>query len=246
MQLTSGYFKATRHPWSCLVFVLPLLLAYELGILALGLDEPQLMRNGADAWLRWVLATLGLRHLLWAPCLLLAVLTIWHLCVRDQRPGDSVGLWMGMTVESVLFALMLWGGCHALGPVLQHLGVQLTSGQQQPDPAMLQLLCFVGAGIYEETLFRLLLFSCLRWVLLRIEIPWPGAALSRRWYQRSYSRRLTTSGHTAKNFSRLCLRFAPPPDCISCCFTAGGASASPWALMPATTSWWDCSPRFDA
>ena len=177
MQLANSYFKATRHPWACLVFVLPLLLAYELGVLALGLEQPEQMRNGADAWLRWVLATLGLRHLLWAPCLLLAVLTIWHLCVRDQRPGDSVSLWIGMTVESVLFALMLWGGCHALGPMLQRLGVQLAAGQQQPEPAMQQLLCFVGAGIYEETLFRLLLFSCLRWVLQRIEIPWPGAGV---------------------------------------------------------------------
>ena len=35
-----GYFASTRHPWPCLLFVLPLLVAYEAGVLMLG---------GADA-----------------------------------------------------------------------------------------------------------------------------------------------------------------------------------------------------
>jgi membrane protease YdiL (CAAX protease family) len=42
---------------------------------------------------------------------------------------------------------------------------------------MQQLLCFIGAGIYEETLFRLVLYSGLRWLLLRVEVPWPGPGM---------------------------------------------------------------------
>jgi hypothetical protein len=176
MQPASGYLRATRHPWACLVFVLPLLIGYEVGVLSLGLEEPNVLRNGADAWLRWILGSLGFHHLIWTPSLLLAVLLIWHFCTWEKRPGDSVGLWIGMAVESVIFALMLWSCCHFLSPALRQLGVQV-AGPAHPEPAMQQLLCFVGAGIYEETLFRLLLFSCLRWLLKFIDIPWPGATI---------------------------------------------------------------------
>jgi hypothetical protein len=169
---TRAYLNATRHPWACVVFVLPLLFAYEAAVLFMG-DQPELLRNGADVWLRWALATLGLRHLLWAPALLLFVLLIWSVRKRDNRPHDYVGVWIGMTTESVAFALTLWVGCHLTFPLLHRLGVPMTT-TGQPEPAVQQLLCFVGAGIYEEALFRLLLFSGLRWLLLRNEIPWPG------------------------------------------------------------------------
>jgi membrane protease YdiL (CAAX protease family) len=174
MLLSRKYLTATRHPWSCLVFVLPLLLAYEAGVLVLGLDQPELLRNGADVWLRWVLASMGLRHLLWAPSLLVVVLLLWSCRRLSDRPSDGVGVWVGMTTESAVFALTLWGGCRAMAPLLYRLGVQLNA-QVRPEPAMQQLLCFIGAGIYEESLFRLLLFSGLAWMLARIDIPWPGA-----------------------------------------------------------------------
>jgi membrane protease YdiL (CAAX protease family) len=170
MSPSSGYLSGTRHPWACLLFVLPLLLAYESGVLLMGMDKPEMIRNGADVWLRWVLDTIGLHHLLWAPALLLIVLLGWCLWQRENRPGDLVGLWIGMTAESATFAGLLWGSCFVVAPLLYRLGVQLTTAPQ-PEPAMQQLLGFVGAGIYEETLFRLVLFSGLRWLLRRIDIP---------------------------------------------------------------------------
>jgi membrane protease YdiL (CAAX protease family) len=171
-----SYLTATRHPWACVVFVLPLLVVYEAGVLVLGLDQPEMLRNGADVWLRWVLSSMGLRHLFCAPCLLVAVLLLWSCRRRGDRPKDYVGLWVGMMTESVAFALMLWGGCQLMTPILHRLGVQLLA-IAQPEPAMQQLLCFVGAGIYEEALFRLLLYSGLRWLLQRMDIPWPGAGV---------------------------------------------------------------------
>jgi hypothetical protein len=172
----STYLAATRHPWACLLFVLPLLGAYEAGVLLMGMDQPELLRNGADVWLRWALSTVGLRHVLWAPCLLIAIMLAWSWRQRTNRPGEYVSLWIGMVTESMAFAGFLWGGCRFLLPLLAQLGFQLNSTALagQPEPAMQQLLCFIGAGIYEETLFRLLLFSGLRWLLARIEVPWPG------------------------------------------------------------------------
>ena len=170
----NSYFSATRHPWACIFFVLPLLVAYEAGVLVVGLDQPELLRNGADVWLRRVLHSLGMCHLLWAPALILMVLLLWTLARREQGPRDYISVLIGMTAESLLFALTLWVGCHMLAPVLQQLGVQL-SAQSTPDPAVQKFVCFLGAGIYEETLFRLLLFSVLRWLLEWSDTPWPGA-----------------------------------------------------------------------
>ena len=55
----TSYFSATRHPWSSFLFLLPLLAAYEGGVLWLGGDRAEQIRNGADAWLRWALESLG-------------------------------------------------------------------------------------------------------------------------------------------------------------------------------------------
>jgi hypothetical protein len=173
MPRASAYLKATRHPCACLLFVVPLLVAYEWGVVLAGLDQPELLRNGADVWVRQALAAIGLRNLLWAPALLVVVLSIWSFFQRGQRPSDLVGVWIGMTTESVLFATVLWGACYVLGPLLYRLGVHLSLASQ-PEPAMQQLLSFLGAGIYEETLFRLVLFSGLRWLLTQLELPWPG------------------------------------------------------------------------
>src|SRR5262249_43937158 len=64
-----GYLGASRHPWPCLLFVLPLLLAYEVGVVWLGGTQPDALRNGADTWLRWGLETFGLTQLYCAPAL---------------------------------------------------------------------------------------------------------------------------------------------------------------------------------
>jgi hypothetical protein len=173
MPRLSPYLTATRHPWACLLFVLPLLVAYEWGVVLAGMDQPDVLRNGADVWLRLALATMGLRHLLWAPAFLLAVLLVWSCFQKADRPVDYLGLWIGMLIESVVFAVGLWGACYLLVPLLHRLGIQLATAAQ-PEPAIQQMLGFLGAGIYEETLFRLLLFSGMRWLLARVELPWPG------------------------------------------------------------------------
>ena len=58
-----GYAAATRHPWPCLVFLMPLLLAYEGGLFWYGGQQTEVLRNGADTWLHSGLTALGLwRH----------------------------------------------------------------------------------------------------------------------------------------------------------------------------------------
>jgi membrane protease YdiL (CAAX protease family) len=163
------YFKATRHPWACLVFILPLLAAYEGGVLWLGSAQPETLRNGADTWMRWALEGVGLTQMYWAPALLAVFLAGWSWLRRGDRPKDGLSLWIGMTIESGAFALGLWGISKGLVPLLDRLGIKLAAGADV-DPVFAQVVSFLGAGIYEEVLFRLLLFSGLVWAMCYVEV----------------------------------------------------------------------------
>src|SRR5581483_10970443 len=93
-----GYLSATRHPWPCFLFLLPLLLAYEGGVVWLGGTNPDALRNGADAWLRWGLENFGLSQLYWAPGLIAGVFLWWSWRRRWDRPGDLFGVAAGMAI----------------------------------------------------------------------------------------------------------------------------------------------------
>ncbi len=164
-----GYLAATRHPWPCLLFMLPLLVAYEAGVLWLGGAQPEALRNGADTWLRWGLESLGIQQFYCAPALIVVVFIGWSLLRRWDRPDNLLGVWVGMAFESVVFTLGLWGLSRELGPLLDDLGIRLSAG---PPPKELgQLITFVGAGIYEEVLFRLLPFFALGCLFRLLDMP---------------------------------------------------------------------------
>jgi membrane protease YdiL (CAAX protease family) len=169
-QSIRSYLAATCHPWSSALFLLPLLLAYEAGVLVAGDGDPEALRNGADTWLRWGLQALGLVHLYWAPVLLIGLLLLWSWMRRDDRPREHFGVLLGMALESGLFAMGLWGVSRGLSPLLNGMGIPLES-TAPPDPAVEQVISFVGAGIYEETLFRLLLFSGLVVLFRFADVP---------------------------------------------------------------------------
>jgi hypothetical protein len=172
MGQSGNYLQATRHPWSCLVFVLPLLLVYEIGLHFLGTGSAESLRNGTDAWFRQGLTHIGLNDWFWAPVLVAGLLIVWSFWRRKDRPDDFVGVWIGMAVESVFFALALWALSKGLHPFLENL-IQLNT----PAGPSGQIISFIGAGIYEETLFRLMLFSGLLWILKWTDLPWPVTGL---------------------------------------------------------------------
>lgn len=181
-----GYWSATRHPWACALFVLPLLLIYELGPFVLGPAADQ-YRNGADVWLRSTLGSLGVPPAYGPPILLIGVLLIWSLLHREERPDDYLGAWGGMLIESVAFALALYGLSRSVWPLVHSVGkffdgpvagVLARMEWNEPgsvraalDPTVGQVISYLGAGIYEEALFRLLAFAGLVWLLVRMDLP---------------------------------------------------------------------------
>lgn len=143
-----GYFFASSRPLASLAFILPMLGAYEGGILALG---PDAVHNGAAVWLQNLLRAIGLGQYVLLPVVTCALLLGWHYLTR-QPWRFPPWILAGMLLESVVWALALWlvyrGYCVAL--------------RLAPAVADLQvgtLLGYCGAGIYEELLFRVLLLS---------------------------------------------------------------------------------------
>jgi membrane protease YdiL (CAAX protease family) len=185
-QAGGDYWSRPRHPWSCVLFVVPLLAIYEVGLHFLGPLPVATLRNGADVWLRSGLAAAGIAPAYGSPVLLVLILLAWTLFYREPRPDDPISVWIGMTVESVVLAGVLYGASQALWPFLDSVSgalegrnatvpaLSFASEGRVPDPRVASLVRYLGAGIYEETLFRLLLLSALLAAFNLGELP-------RRW-----------------------------------------------------------------
>lgn len=145
---TADYWAESRRPLMSLVFVAPLLVAYELGILILG---PHAIRNGVDVWLRRLLEGLDFGQYFLLPALTIGLLLAWqHLSHEPwQLPACKATL-AGMSLECLLLAIVL-----RLLLQLQHglfHPVTLAVGAGVSGP-----IGYLGAGVYEELLFRLIL-----------------------------------------------------------------------------------------
>jgi membrane protease YdiL (CAAX protease family) len=169
METEPGYLSATRHPWSCLLFLLPLLLAYEGGVLSLGGPRADALRNGVDAWLRLGLSKVGLKQTFVVPVVLAAAFLFWCWRRRADRPKDLLGVVAGMALESVVFALGLWGLSRGVGHLMDRAGVACLS--VRTDEAISLVVTYIGAGVYEEVVFRLVLFSGMYAVLKLVQAP---------------------------------------------------------------------------
>lgn len=155
-----SYLTVSRAPRYSVLFAFPLLALYE--VLAFGLSQSTLrgVRNGADVLLKTVFVAFGGARGLAVFTVLLVGLGVW-LVVRDRRrhPGPMrVPIFAAMLAESVAWAVVLGGLVSWLTGLLLHPPLAQVAGG---DPAALsleaQLVVSLGAGLYEELLFRVLL-----------------------------------------------------------------------------------------
>jgi hypothetical protein len=157
----NGYWSGTRKPLNCLIFVIPLLAAYEAGVIWLGGRDSDAFRSGADAWLRGGLEYLGLNRPWLVPTMVVVGLLVWHIAQQDPW-RISLGMLGGMLFESLLFAgvLVVLAELQSYGVKSWHAGWTTTAALPAAIPAervASMAVIFLGAGIYEEVLFRLCL-----------------------------------------------------------------------------------------
>jgi Type II CAAX prenyl endopeptidase Rce1-like len=178
------YWRSAREPRYSLSFAFPLLLLYEALAFSLSAGEMTAVRNGADVLLKNLFVTVGGRAGLG---IFTAVLLAGGaaLIVRDVRRSGRVQprFFAGMLGESVCYALafgLVAGTITGLllsGLVLDGWFPALLVGSPSQFTLATRLMISLGAGIYEELLFRVILVAGLAWLCRRV-FKWsiPAAA----------------------------------------------------------------------
>jgi membrane protease YdiL (CAAX protease family) len=165
-----SYWSLSRQPLASLWFICPFLVAYEVGIIVLG---PHAVRNGAEAWLRCFLDWIGFGQYFLLPVLTVSVLLGWHHTTHQPWRVPR-GVFWGMAVESVLLAICLRAILHLQGLLLEVPAGMTAVGSVQYLVQFIRIgISYLGAGIYEELLFRVLLLSLALWLLRSLR--WPHA-----------------------------------------------------------------------
>lgn len=165
-----SYWRSSKAPRYSLIFASPLLIGYELLAFSLSQVEVSGVRNGADVLLKSVFLALGGRDgLIVFGALLVGggAALVW----RDYRKSGGVEspVFAWMAAESVVYALLfgLVAGTltRILLPSLALLDHAPTLAASLTGLSLAtQLMISLGAGIYEELLFRVILVSGLAWL----------------------------------------------------------------------------------
>jgi membrane protease YdiL (CAAX protease family) len=164
-----GYFSAVRHPWPCLVFLIPLLGVYEIGVVALRSDAgSEEWRAGVDVWLRHFLTNHGVQPLAVIPGVIIGLLGLWCFATWKERPERVLTSVFGIVIESVLFGLGLWTLCSNAPYLAERIGIPVAALGPEGKA---KVVTFIGVGIYEEVVFRLILFAGLAQLLRYLLIP---------------------------------------------------------------------------
>lgn len=157
-----SYWQASRAPRYSLLFALPLLTFYEI-LAVLLWSGPRSVRNGADVILERLFTTLAGA---WGPLLFMICLVaggLW-LVVRDMHTHGSrlrIAVFWTMLGESVLLALAFG---IVVGTITSGVMGALQTLALPPGRELdwwVRLMVSLGAGIYEELLFRVLLVTLL-------------------------------------------------------------------------------------
>lgn len=157
-----GYFQRSELPISSLYFVLPLIILYELGtrfVIPPPSGHSGETRIIAFTMMREFFGLFGAtgRYL---PCLaVVGILLAWHIA-RNDSWQVKWGTLLGMLVESALLAFPL-------------LGLSLAITRYVPMAAPIadrwsMVVLSIGAGVYEELVFRLIAFTALNLLLIDV------------------------------------------------------------------------------
>lgn len=143
------YADTSRGLWVSFLFILPIMGLYEFALMASGSD----LNNAVNSALKVPFRILGAKGLLWFNLMLIPAF-LWVGC-RHEREGGEVGmrLFLLMLGESICWGIML--------SALTLLPLKMVWPNSLSPPIcrleLLGIILSVGAGVYEELLFRHLL-----------------------------------------------------------------------------------------
>ena len=160
VETTTGYFRRTKNLGISLVLVTPLFVAYQIGLLT-----TDGWKNGADFLTGRILDAAGRdewRYILFNFAILLIVAVSAFISGRKGRPTGGTLLFV--VCEATLYACIM-------GVAISQLLIEL--GLEPPAlslSALDNVVLSLGAGVYEELVFRLLLLSGLFVLARRLKL----------------------------------------------------------------------------
>lgn len=169
-----SYARLSTRPLHVLIFLLPLIALYEVGsVVYLTSPDGATQTIRAQRLLSDAFAMFGATGLHLPAALAVVVLVTWHLLVRDPwRIRFRVLGWM--TVESaawtlplVVFGLLMFRSSGESGPADVALAAMAAAPDADPaaGPWPARATIALGAGLYEELLFRMLGLAVVHLVL---------------------------------------------------------------------------------
>ena len=154
----SSYQFESRRPWVCLLFVLPMILAYEFATLIQG---EHLLRSGVDQWLDQFFRSFGFGQLVLLPVITAGILIAWHHQLDDHW-RVRVSVFGGMIIETIGLGLMMYWTAKAFYLLSQSEGVAAIPALTPTESSAAwwsNTIAMLGSGIYEELFFRLILLA---------------------------------------------------------------------------------------
>ena len=152
------YWINTRTPLYSFLFTVPLFFIYEIGIFLTSSSDMVSMRNGADALMRQILSAFGMNGFYWMGVIFFLGFILVFIYQKQY--------WHDMEVNSEFLPLMLAESmAWAMGLYFFMSNVYILLMNPNGSILIQQVTLAVGAGIYEEILFRVILIAAIGSIL---------------------------------------------------------------------------------
>ena len=153
-----SYLLKSRTSFYSFLFTLPLFFLYEVNILFLSWDDILVVRNGADFLMRNILESFDIYGLYGLGLVFFLGLLVTYIFFikEDQQQEVNVNFLFIMLAESMLWSVVLYFLLFKFMVLLMNPVGKII---------LQQVTLAIGAGIYEEFLFRVLLIAGLSGIL---------------------------------------------------------------------------------
>ena len=153
-----SYLLKSRTSFYSFLFTLPLFFLYEANIVFLSWDDILVVRNGADFLMRNILESFDIYGLYGLGLVFFLGLLVTYIFFikEDQQQEVKVNFLFIMLAESIMWSLVLYFSLFKFMVLLMN-----PTGKT----ILQQVTLAIGAGIYEEFLFRVLLIAGLSGIL---------------------------------------------------------------------------------
>ena len=164
-QPPATYWFRSQQPLSSLFMLLPLIVVYEVGVLFCAYDPTLTLPDVlAHSMIARFVTVFGITPRL-LPGLIVVVLLLSMHVFHGQRSPFSPRLYLNMGIEAGLLSVPLFVFMLVLGRQMWAL-VPLQAAAHAPISWQAQMFLSLGAGIYEELLFRVIAIALLHYILV--------------------------------------------------------------------------------